>query len=175
MRRIYLMLITVAILLLALQALLLASWSRDGTKTAVGKHQTAAAQQQLLHNLLAESQQMQNLHSGLQSQVQQLEDLHTSGHQSAGAKSDQHNSNMRMRSDDPACISNAPNPHGSTAAVVIITYNRPEYLQKCISSVLNVHVTNPDNSQAEVSSAHLPRRQQHCSGRAGTQQRPCRV
>ncbi|DBA87703.1 TPA: hypothetical protein ACH3X1_004709 [Trebouxia sp. C0004] len=165
MSRSYVLVLTAAVFLLALQALLLSSWSHNLRASSEVADKTTEAEQQL-HGLLAQSQELQDTHNGLAARAQKLERVHASGarqHQQA----DQH-----MDSDASTCIGSVPDSTGVIAAVVIITHNRPEYLKKCLSSIMQVHVKDPRNSQAEVSFTHFPRRQQHCGDRSCTQHRP---
>lgn len=70
-----------------------------------------------------------------------------------------------------SCIRTNASLTGVVAAVVVITHKRVEYLKMCLESVLEVHARQLDNSQAEVSSVHLPRRHQQGSCTAGQQLR----
>ena len=49
---------------------------------------------------------------------------------------------------EPACIGSAIDSNGVIAAVVILAYNRADYLQQCITSVLERHGQEPTNRWA---------------------------
>ncbi|DBA71292.1 TPA: hypothetical protein ACH3X2_011108 [Trebouxia sp. C0005] len=140
MSRVYVLVLTAAFLLLALQALLLSSWSHNLRASSEEADKTNKAEQKL-HGLLAKSQDLQDTHNALASRAQKLERVHASGarqHQQA----DQHTD-----SDASTCIGPVPDSTGVVAAVVVITHNRPEYLKKCMSSVMQVHVKDPSHRQ----------------------------
>lgn len=124
---------------------------------------TADSGQQRIHSLLADSQEVQDRHNGLASRVQRLESLHASGQSSLdcmlhpgqtaplphqlffSADTTQQDPDEAASNDAHACVGPAHDTSRAIAAVVIITYNRPEYLQKCITSVMQVHVADSSN------------------------------
>lgn len=57
--------------------------------------------------------------------------------------------------EEPACIGSLIDPAGIIAAVVIMAYNRVDYLQQCITSVLETHGQEPINRWASDVQAPL--------------------
>lgn len=122
---------------------------------------TADSGPQRIHSLLADSQEVQDRHNGLAARVQRLESLHASGQSSLDCmlhpgqtallphlvpiSADTTQQDHDDSASSPACVGPARDTSGAIAAVVIITYNRPEYLQKCITSVMQVHVADSSN------------------------------
>lgn len=55
-----------------------------------------------------------------------------------------------------ACVGGAHNVKGVVAAVVTVAFNRPDYLQRHVASVLSVHGSDPANRHLSWSlSIHL--------------------
>ncbi len=82
---------------------------------------------------------------GVQSARQHPERLYLR-HQALSVGARQHQqADQHMDTDASTCMGSMPDSIGAIAAVVVITHNRPEYLKKCMSSVMQVHVKDPSN------------------------------